>query len=101
MYHQFGPQNYFIFYAGHVSVSFPNSLHSYSSTYSSYQMEKNRRRQRTFQKPWFSGNPKMCCRKFSLFSLLKVKVSRYRPGLAQRVGRGIALFFHDRGTRRG
>jgi len=35
--------------------------------------------------------------------LLKVKVkwSRYRPGVAQRVGRGIALLFHDRGTRRG
>ena len=35
--------------------------------------------------------------------LLKVKVkrSRYRPGVAQRVGRGIALLFHYRGTRRG
>ena len=32
---------------------------------------------------------------------LKVKWSRYRPGVAQRVGRGIALLFHDRGTRRG
>ena len=31
----------------------------------------------------------------------KGKVSRYRPGVAQRVGRGIALLFHDRGTRRG
>jgi len=31
----------------------------------------------------------------------KVKFSRYRPGVAQRVGRGIALLFHDRGTRRG
>jgi len=31
----------------------------------------------------------------------KVKWSRYRPGVAQRVGRGIALFFQDRGTRRG
>ena len=30
----------------------------------------------------------------------KVKCSRYRPGVAQRVGRGIALIFHDRGTRR-
>jgi len=29
------------------------------------------------------------------------KWSRYRPGVAQRVGRGIALLFHDRGTRRG
>ena len=25
----------------------------------------------------------------------------YRPGVAQRVGRGIALLFHDRGTRSG
>ena len=31
----------------------------------------------------------------------KAKRSRYRPGMAQRVGRGIALRFHDRGTRRG
>jgi len=32
---------------------------------------------------------------------VKVKWSRYRPGVVQRVGRGIALLFHDRGTRRG
>ena len=31
----------------------------------------------------------------------KVKWSRYRPGVAQRVGRGIALLFHNRSTRRG
>ena len=31
----------------------------------------------------------------------KVKWSRYRPGVAQRVGRGIAVLFHGRGTRRG
>jgi len=31
---------------------------------------------------------------------VKVKWSRYRPGVAQRVGRGIALLFHDRGNRR-
>ena len=31
----------------------------------------------------------------------KVKWFRYRPGVAQRVGRGIALLFHDRDTRRG
>ena len=31
---------------------------------------------------------------------VKVKCSRYRPGVAQRVGRVIALLFHDRGTRR-
>jgi len=29
------------------------------------------------------------------------KWSRYRPGLGQRVGEGIALLFHDRDTRRG
>ena len=33
--------------------------------------------------------------------LWKVKWSRYRPGVAQRVRRGIALLFHDRSTRRG
>jgi len=33
-------------------------------------------------------------------NIRKVKVSRYRPGVAQRVGRGIALLFHDRGIRR-
>ena len=33
--------------------------------------------------------------------ITSVKCSRYRPGVAQRVGRGIALLFHDRGTRRG
>jgi len=32
---------------------------------------------------------------------VKVKVSRYRSGVAQRVGRGIALLFPDLGTRRG
>ena len=31
----------------------------------------------------------------------KIKWSRYRPGLAQKMGRGIALLFHDSGTRRG
>ena len=31
---------------------------------------------------------------------LKVTFSRYRPGVAQRVGTGITLLFHDRGTRR-
>jgi len=31
---------------------------------------------------------------------INVKCSCYRPGVAQRVGRGIALLFHDRGTRR-
>ena len=41
--------------------------------------------------------PKRQC----LFTKVKVKCSRYRPGVAQRVGRGIALLFHDRGTRRG
>ena len=36
-----------------------------------------------------------------MHTLKKVKWSRYRPDVAQSVGRGIALLFHDRGTRRG
>ena len=32
---------------------------------------------------------------------VKVKRSRYRPGVAQMASRGIALLFHERGTRRG
>jgi len=32
---------------------------------------------------------------------LKLKWSRYRPGVAQKVGRGIPLLLNDRGTRRG
>ena len=48
----------------------------------------------------------MACRKTLLIlkyysSIIKVKWSRYRLGVAQRMGRGIALLFHDRGTRRG
>ena len=32
---------------------------------------------------------------------IMVKFSRYRFGVAQRLGRGIALLFHDRGSRKG
>ena len=39
--------------------------------------------------------------KIEIRKVKKVKWYRYRPGVAQRVGRGIALLFHDRGTRRG
>ena len=35
-----------------------------------------------------------------IYIYIKVKFFRYRPGAAQRVGRGIALLFHDRGTRK-
>ena len=38
---------------------------------------------------------------YSNIKKVKVKWSRYRPGVARRVGRGIALLFHDRDTRRG
>ena len=46
---------------------------------------------------------KITYKQFHKFLIPKVKVrwSRYRPGVAQKVGRGIALLFHDRGTRRG
>jgi len=33
--------------------------------------------------------------------IIKIKLSRYKPGVAQTVDRGIALLFHDPGTRRG
>ena len=36
-----------------------------------------------------------------IYMLKKLKCSRYRSGIAQRMGRGIALLFHDRGTGRG
>ena len=42
-----------------------------------------------------------CCVHVGIPICLKVKWYRYRPGVAQRLGRGIALLFHDRGTRRG
>ena len=38
---------------------------------------------------------------FQIYIYVKIKWSRYRSGVAQRVGRGIALLFHDRGTGRG
>jgi len=61
-----------------------------------------------FGQPLESGSYKHLCQ-FSIlnpFSLkfnnsLLVKCSLYRSGVAQNVGRGIALLFHDRGTRRG
>ena len=43
--------------------------------------------------PWFTS--------YFFKKKVKVKWSRCRPGVAQSVGRGIALLFHDRGTRRG
>ena len=44
---------------------------------------------------WHSWHFEVCKKK------KKVTWSRYRPGVTQRVGRGIALLFHDRGSRRG
>ena len=43
----------------------------------------------------------VCVLYYTYSKKVKVKCSRYRPGVAQRVGRDIALLFHDRGTRRG
>jgi len=38
---------------------------------------------------------------WSQLKVKKVKWTRYKPGVAQRVGRDMALLFHDYGTRRG
>jgi len=46
-------------------------------------------------------SPKMAQYRAERGNLNWKKWSRYRPGVAQRVGRGIALLFHVRGTRRG
>jgi len=46
-----------------------------------------------------SCNP-TCHAHISHSPVVKVKFSRYKPGVAQTVGRGIALLFYDRGTRR-
>jgi len=40
-------------------------------------------------------------RRIQSYIIIKVKWSRYRHRVAQRVGRGIAVLFHARGTRRG
>jgi len=45
---------------------------------------------------WSAGRPDIC-----VYTRIKVKWSRYRDCVAQRVGTGIALLFHDRGIRRG
>ena len=54
---------------------------------------------------WFDSKMMVPCRPkhvgIFIVILKKVTWSRYRPCVTQRVGRGIALLFHDRGTRRG
>jgi len=61
---------------------------------------------------WFSPFSQSKCRNVTskclrlfihlfIYTKKKVKWSRYRPGVAQTVGSGIALLFHDRGTRSG
>jgi len=70
-------------------------------------LESARNWQLRTRRSWFLiWPPFMCTYSNSLIGKtvdikVKVKFSRYRPGLARRVGRGIALLFHDRGTRRG
>ena len=44
--------------------------------------------------------PKLRLKNNNKIDVKKIKWARYRPGVAQSVGRGIALIFHDRGTRR-
>ena len=42
-----------------------------------------------------------CKKVASVIIKVKVMISHYRPGVFQRVGRGVTLHFHDRGTRSG
>jgi len=50
---------------------------------------------------WIRNETRVIRHPCPLLPTLKLKCSRCSPGMAQRVGRGIALLFHDRGTRRG
>jgi len=50
---------------------------------------------------YFSVVLKLCTGYLTRTGKVKVKWSRYRRDVAQRVGRGIALLFFERGTRRG
>ena len=45
-------------------------------------------------------HPRFLRPRYELLHWVKVKWSRYRSGVAHKVGRGIALLFHDRSTRR-
>ena len=77
----------------HVSIPKESSSGIQYETFKSYQFYD-----------FFSlcfGEILKCHRQVEVIIKVKVKRSRYRPGVAQRVGRGIALLFHDRGTRRG
>ena len=46
------------------------------------------------------GQREILCAEWTMNMYHCKRWSRYRPSVAQRVGRGIAVFFHDRGTRR-
>ena len=46
----------------------------------------------------WSWSIRSCC---AMDIYIKVKWCHYRPGVSQKVGRGIALLFHDHGIRRG
>ena len=65
--------------------------------------KEGRKKERKEKENWKEGRRKEKEREKGRWPLVTVKVkwSRYRPGVAQRVGRGIAVLFHDRGTRRG
>jgi len=64
------------------------------------QLRNIKEKQRTQFKPYIS--PAQYLYQKGLYAVKnKKKYSRYRPSVTQRVGRGITLLFHDRGTRRG
>ena len=84
------------------------SLALFDSGYSSYRATRNRHYHYvrdmiilSFSTVWYVIATWSAEKVVNLENIkVKVKWSRYRPGVAQRVGTGIALLFHDRGTRR-
>ena len=65
----------------------PQLFHSQYSDFTSERKEKEKEKKRKKKKKKEKKK--------------RLKFSRYKPGVAQRVGRRIALLFHDHGTRRG
>ena len=81
------------------NASSPSGLHLWQKNHQVYSSETFLRCRQLYS---FIGKipVEICTEILFVFIKCKVKWSRYRPGVAQMVGRGIALLFHDRGTRR-
>ena len=68
----------------------------------SYQQSNSYSSGRPACNPWVQPAARChICNLYIYIYICKLKWSLYRPGVAQRIGRVIALLFHDHGSRRG